>query len=72
MVKMNYALLRGKIRAKYGTERHFSEVLQTSQMNVSRKFNGKTDFTRRDMIKWCSLLDIPLEEVGIYFFCNQS
>ena len=65
---LKYAELRGKIKAKYGTEYQFAEALHMSQNNLSRKFNDKTEFTKGDMIEWCKLLDIPIECVGQYFF----
>lgn len=63
-----YAKLRARIKEKYGTEGNFAEKLKTSPITVSRKFNDKTQFSSDDIKLWCSLLDIPLEESGLYFF----
>lgn len=63
-----YAKLRGRITEKFGTESHFAKVLGVSLVAVSRKLTGKSGFTGRDIEKWCEVLEIPLKEVGSYFF----
>ena len=63
-----YARLRGRIKERYGTEGKFAEVMGITQMSLSRKFNGKTQFTGNDIKQMSELLEIPLEEAGRYFF----
>ena len=63
-----YAKLRGRITEKFGTESHFARTLGVSLVAVSRKLTGKSGFTGRDIEKWCEVLEIPLKEVGPYFF----
>ena len=68
MADLKYAKLRGRIREKFGTERAFAEALETSIITVSKKLTGKTQFGSEEIKKWCSLLDISLKDIGIYFF----
>ena len=68
MTDFKYAKLRARIKEKYGTEGNFADALNTTQMTVSRKFNDKTQFSSEDIRAWCKLLEIPLEESGLYFF----
>ena len=68
MTDFKYAKLRARIKEKFGTEGKFAEALGLSQMSVSRKFNDKTQFSSDDIRTWCELLEIPLEESGLYFF----
>lgn len=68
MPKFKYAKLRAKIKEKYGTEGEFAKALNTSQVSVSRRFNGKTQFTSEDIKAWCLLLEIPVADSGLYFF----
>lgn len=63
-----YAKLRGRIKEKYETEGKFAEAMGITQMSLSRKFNGKTQFSSGDIKKMSELLEIPLEEAGVYFF----
>lgn len=67
-MEFKYAKLRGRIKEKYGTEREFSEALGITQMSLSRKFSGKTQFSSNDIKEMSRLLEIPLEEAGQYFF----
>ena len=67
-MKFTYRKLRGKIVEVFGTNYRFAEALNISENSLSKKLNGKTMFNQADISKWCSLLNIPIEEAGIYFF----
>ena len=64
MTDFKYAKLRARIKEKFGTE----EALGMTQNSVSRKFNDKVQFSSEDIRTWCELLEIPVEESGLYFF----
>ena len=66
--EFKYLKLRAKIKEVYGTEGRFADALHTSRNSVSRRFNDRTEFSKSDMEMWCSMLGIPLEESGKYFF----
>ena len=68
MTDFKYAKLRARIKEKFGTEGNFAKELGITQMSVSRKFNDKTQFSSDDIRTWCELLEIPIEEAGLYFF----
>ena len=68
MDNFKYAKLRARIREKFGTEGRFAEALGITPISVSRKFNDKTQLSSEDIKIWCELLEIPIEEVGSYFF----
>jgi len=63
-----YAKLRGRIVEKYGTLERFSNVVALSTVAVSKKLNGRTQFSAADMELWCQKLTIDLKDVGEYFF----
>lgn len=65
---MKFAKLRGRITEKFGTESRFAKALGISLIAVSRKLNGVTNFTRKDILKWCEVLQIPVKDIPIYFF----
>ena len=65
---LQYAKLRGRIVEKYGTFSNFSNELGVNITIVSRKMHSKVGFTKADILKWCDLLDISLDEIGSYFF----
>ena len=68
MADFKYAKLRARIREMYVTEGRFAEELGVSQVSISRKFNGKSQFSSDDIRRWCELLEIPVADAGLYFF----
>jgi hypothetical protein len=63
-----YRKLIGRIVEKFGTRKRFAEAVGISENSMSLKLNGKTGFSREDMIKWGELLEIDVSEFGDYFF----
>ena len=63
-----YAALRGKIVEKYNTQSEFAKSLGISEVSLSKKMNGITEFSKKDIEKWSTLLDIHNDEIGKYFF----
>lgn len=35
---------------------------------ISQRVNGRTDWQKRDILALCKELEIPKEEIGLYFF----
>ena len=68
----DYSKLRGRIREIYGTEEKFAKAVGITSASISGKLNGKNYFRQSQISKCCTLLDIPLEEVGKYFFCIKG
>lgn len=69
---MSYSKLRGKIREVFGTQEAFATAMGMDKSTLSAKLNGKTDWTKAEMEKACSLLGIPLMEMHFYFFCPKN
>ena len=63
-----YRKLRGRIIEKFGSQGKFAEHLNVSEVTVSNKLRGVTQFSQDDIVSWCEALDIPLENSGSYFF----
>ena len=63
-----YRKLIGRIIEKYGTRKEFAKEVGLSENSMSLKLNGKTGFSRDDMIQWGKLQDIDVAEFGSYFF----
>lgn len=64
---MKYAKLRGRIREKFKTQEAFACAINQNPCTVSGKLNGKTKWTREDIIASCEVLDIPLCEAMSFF-----
>lgn len=65
---MSYAKLRGKIREVFGTNKAFADEMKMDNSSLSFKLNNKAPWKREEIEKACLLLNIPIEEVHIYFF----
>lgn len=68
ITQYEYRKLIGRIVEKYGTRKEFAKVLGISENSMSLKLNGKTGFSRKDMARWGELLDIDVNDFGVYFF----
>lgn len=68
MTDFTYAKLKGRIVEKYGSQDKFAEAVNRTSTTVSLKLNNKKNFTQKEIIDWCELLDIDLHDVGDYFY----
>ena len=64
----NYSKLRGKIIEKFETLGAFSKAMDWSERTNSLKMNGKVEWKQNEIIKASKLLEIPTEEIDVYFF----
>lgn len=67
-----YNKLRGRIVEMYGTQERFAEEIGLSNVSVSKKITGHTQFSQNDIALWCEKLEIPLSDAGLYFFYTGS
>lgn len=63
-----YGKLRERIKSRYKTIDRFANAMQMSHSALSSKLNSRTAWTQIEIERACKLLDIPLAEVGEYFF----
>ena len=64
----NYNKLRGRIVEKYGTIQAFADAIGVSGTSISKYLNNKIEWGQRTIDEACKALDIPREEIPIYFF----
>ena len=65
---VNYDKLRGRIKEKLKTQTKLAELMKLDETTISNKLNNKAYFTQKEILKICSILDIRVEEIPIYFF----
>lgn len=70
MPVMDYSKLMGKMRERRVTQDALASSIGMSRQQMNNKLNGRSPFKQSDIKEICALLDIPLEEVGIYFFTD--
>ena len=69
-MKYNYSKLLGRIKEYGFTQERLAVAIGKNKGTLSAKFNGKYDFGASEMDAICELLEIPNEEIGIYFFAR--
>jgi hypothetical protein len=69
---MSYAKLRGRIVEKFGSQAAFADKLGWREALLSAKLNNKSEWAFPEVMKACELLEIPLSDAHLYFFCAKS
>lgn len=69
---MSYAKLRGRIVEKFGSQSAFAEAMGWRKALLSAKLNNKSEWSFPEVMKACELLEIPLKDAHLYFFCAKS
>ncbi len=69
---MRYAKLRGRIVEKFGSQSAFAAAMGWREALLSAKLNGKSKWEFTEVMKVCEMLEIPLDEAHLYFFCTES
>lgn len=64
----DYNKLRGRIIEKFGNVLSFCKEIQISEPSIYSKLKHRTEFTQSQIVKSCILLDIPTNEIPVYFF----
>ncbi len=67
-MSFDYSKLSGKMVEKYGTQYNFAIAIGLSERSLSLKLNNKVYWKNSEIKNACSLLDIPQEDIGSYFF----
>ncbi len=73
MIQYDFSKVRGRIKEKLGNEAEFARKLNISSASLSSKFNNRSDFTATEISRAADVdvLDIPINEIGVYFFTKQ-
>ncbi len=60
--------LEARIKEKFGTQAAFAEALGLSKSTVSRYLSTGRDWKGSTLIKAIRLLEIPEDQIDVYFF----
>lgn len=71
MRRYDYSKLRGRIKEKLGTEREFASRIGRTANYVSKVFQNGTYLAQNDISTGAEVLDIPVCEIGVYFFTQE-
>lgn len=62
------AKLKGRIVEKFGSQKAFADALGVTDTTVNNKLNNRRLMSQDDIANWAETLEIPLNEIGLYFF----
>ena len=68
---MSYAKLKGRIIEVFGSQGAFAKALGISSVSLSKRLNGRLEWTSSEIAKSCELLGVPLEQNVEYFFTRK-
>ena len=67
---ITYNKLRGRIIEILGSNNAFMDKMGFSKPTFYAKLSGKSEFTQDEILKACELLNIPQDEIHLYFFAK--
>lgn len=67
-MKFNYSKLLGKIKECGLTQAQLAKEIGINKATLSAKLNGKFAFTTDEVLSISKRLNIPVNEMGKYFF----
>ena len=70
-MEYDYSKLRGRIIEKFGTIGNFQKHLNISNVVLSKKMNNRVRLSHDDITQWADLLEIPMDQIGVYFFTHK-
>ncbi|WP_072520339.1 helix-turn-helix domain-containing protein [Gemella massiliensis] len=67
-IKFDYNKLKGRIKEKNLTLNEFANKVNIGRTALYSKLERNGEFTESEMFRICNVLEIPLNEVSVYFF----
>lgn len=67
-MKFNYSKLLGRMRECGFTQEQLAKAIGINKGTLSVKLNNRFSFTQEEILAICKLLNIPICEIGEYFY----
>jgi DNA-binding XRE family transcriptional regulator len=67
-MKFNYSKLLGRMRECGFTQEQLAKAIGINKGTLSAKINNRFSFSQEEIIAICKLLNIPVCEIGEYFY----
>ena len=64
----DFSKLRGRIKEIFGTQTVFASQMPINEATLSNKLNNNVEFSSKEIIRICVLLNISFEQIPKYFF----
>lgn len=69
-MSFDYSALDGKITQHFSNRYAFAYAIGLSERSLSLKLNNKVGWKQKEIFQACELLNIPKEEIPLYFFTH--
>ena len=70
-MEFDYSKLLGRIKEKGLTQAQLSSLVDMTPGTMSMKLNNRAYFRQAEIFAICDVLDIPISEIGEYFFVRK-
>ena len=67
-MKFNYSKLLGRMRECGFTQKQLAKAIGINKATLSLKLNNRFSFSQEEILSICKLLNIPICEIGDYFY----
>lgn len=67
-MKFNYSKLLGRMRECGFTQEQLAKAIGINKGTLSAKVNNRFSFSQEEILAICKLLNIPVCEIGEYFY----
>jgi len=71
MIIYDYSKLLGRIKEKYGTRENLIKKITISLTSLNLRLNNQLKFNQQDITELSEALEIPEEEIPLYFFTRK-
>lgn len=70
--QFNYNKLRGRIVEKLGSQTALATQMGISAITLTQKLKNRVAFKNDEILHMARILDIPPNDIPVYFFCNED
>lgn len=67
----DYSNLLGEMRKNGFTQEKLAKSIGISEVSLNLSLNNKRTFKQKEITKICECLNIPIEDVQLYFFTHE-
>ena len=71
-MEFDYSKLLGRIREFGYTQKTLAAVVEMSVSQLNQCLKGKANFKHTKILAICKVLDIPVSEIGVYFYALKT
>lgn len=70
-MKFNYSRLLGRMRECGITQEQLAKAIGINKATLSAKLNNRFSFTQDEILAICKILNIPISEIGEFFYAVE-